>query len=474
MSRFLRSSVEHQGTVRFAPTALIVLAVTSTRADTIYVPDDHATIQAAISAISDGDVVIIRDGLYTGEGNKNLNFGGKAITVRSENGPENCVIDCEGEGRGFTFHWGETKAAIVEGLTISNARKPSWYDDGGGIACFNSSPTIVNCRIAGNSAGQGGGIFCSGSSPAIVNCVITRNSAKNGGGGIYCGDNCDPTITNCTIIGNYITTDSGAHASGGAVYVHWDSKPTITNCILWGNQDGIQAASGSELTVTYSAVQDGFPGNGNIDAYPMFADPEGPDDDPDTWEDNNYHLGVRSPCIDAGDNTTVLAHTLDLDADGDSSELLSFELAGNPRFIDDPETPDTGNGAPPIVDMGAYEFSFSPGDFDGDGVPNDQDNCPTIVNPDQDDHDGDGVGDECDNCADLANSSQTDIDADGVGDACDPVVPPEEEQPPDQPSPESSQPLCGAGVAACGTAGMINWLLMVSGLMVMRRGCRRF
>ena len=444
MSRFLGPSVGDQEMISFALTALVVLAVTSTRADTIYVPDDQPTIQAAISAASEGDVVIIRDGIYTGEGNKNLNFGGKPITVRSENGPENCVIDCEGDGRGFTFHWGETKAAVVEGLTICHGSKT--YDaGGGGIACFNSSPTIVNCMIAGNWGHYGGGILCSDSNPTIVDCVITRNGCYVGGG-IYCDRDSKPTIANCTIIGNYTSAD------GGAVYV-WNSNPTIINCIVWGNQDGIHVSgSGGSPTIMYSDVQGGFPGDGNIDAYPIFVDPEGPDDDPDTWEDNNYRLAAGSPCIDAGDNTTVPPDSLDLDGDGDMGEPVPFDFDGSPRFVDDPETDDTGNGTPPIVDVGAYEFS--PGDLDGDGVPDDEDNCPTLANPDQEDG-----------------------DCDGFGDACDPVVPPEEEQPPEeaseQPTPDSPPPLCGAGAAPCGTAGMINCLLMVSGLMVMRRGCRR-
>ena len=108
----------------------------------------------------------------------------------------------------------------------------------------------------------------------------------------------------------------------------------------------------------------------NIDADPLFVDPDGPDDDPNTWEDNDYRLAPGSPCIDASDNTAVPLDTLDLDGDGDTDERTPFDLDGNPRFVQDPFTDDTGVPDPPryrhIVDMGAYEFQFCFGDLDDD------------------------------------------------------------------------------------------------------------
>ena len=91
---------------------------------TIHVPGDYSTIQAGIDAAAVGDTVLVTDGTYTGQGNRDLDFEGKAITVQSENGPNNCIINCEGswdaERQGFYFHSGETNSSVVRGLTIRN------------------------------------------------------------------------------------------------------------------------------------------------------------------------------------------------------------------------------------------------------------------------------------------------------------------------------------------------------------------
>ncbi len=128
----------------------------------------------------------------------------------------------------------------------------------------------------------------------------------------------------------------------------------VTNSIAWGNAAGlgtpeeqqIQVIAGAgDLDIDYSDVQGwtgAFGGVGNIGSNPLFVDADGPDNDPGTVDDN-LRLLAGSPCIDAADNSAV-------------PQDITTDLDGNPRFVDDPSTPDSGNGVPPIVDMGAYEF----------------------------------------------------------------------------------------------------------------------
>jgi hypothetical protein len=99
----------------------------------------------------DGDTVLVADGTYTGWRNRNLNFGGKAIVVMSENGPENCIIDCSHYGRGFLFNSGETETSVVQGFTITNGTDGETIGShGGAIKCAFSSPTIRDNIIINN------------------------------------------------------------------------------------------------------------------------------------------------------------------------------------------------------------------------------------------------------------------------------------------------------------------------------------
>jgi len=193
---------------------LLALGGTAVAQQLIYVDDDDPadfkTIQAAIDDAKDGDVVVVKPGTYTGDGNRDIDFKGKAITVRSENGPENCVIDCDGTEsdphRGFYFHNGEGVDSVVQGFTITNGygQKEQFGDYlwsfGGGIYCIGSGPSISNCIITGNSAIQGAGIFAwKNSSIKISNCSIKGNLGR---GGIYCWRNTTTTIIDCVISSN--------------------------------------------------------------------------------------------------------------------------------------------------------------------------------------------------------------------------------------------------------------------------------
>jgi len=144
---------------------------------------------------------------------------------------------------------------------------------------------------------------------------------------------------------------------GAAIESNQSSRATLKNCIVWGN-DGDEL-TGSGYSVSYSDIEGGWPGTGNIDEDPLFADAE-------------LRLSVGSPCLDGGNNTAVPADTADIDGDGDTSERTPLDLDGNPRFVNDPPKPDNGVADPPdypyIVDMGAYELDYVYGDIDGSGT----------------------------------------------------------------------------------------------------------
>ncbi|HVP12004.1 MAG TPA: right-handed parallel beta-helix repeat-containing protein [Phycisphaerae bacterium] len=235
---------------------------------------------------------------------------------------------------------------------------------GGGMDCLLlSSPMLTNCVITDNHATcRGGGVRCDQSSPTLTNCLICGNAATGVGGGVSCESDSLPTLTNCTVAGNM------ADAGGGLACSEY-ANPSLTNCILWGDTPQEVYLDSSTLTMTYCDVQGGWSGVGNINADPLFADPDGLDNDPSTGQDNDYHLSLGSPCIDAGDNAAVPLDTLDLDGDGDTTEPLPFDLGGHVRLVDNPAAPDTGAGWPPIVDMGAYEYqgTLPVGDMDCDG-----------------------------------------------------------------------------------------------------------
>ncbi|MHC4500975.1 MAG: right-handed parallel beta-helix repeat-containing protein, partial [Planctomycetota bacterium] len=209
---------------------------------------DFDNIQAAIDDSNDGDIIYVFPGTYTGSDNRDIDYGGRAITVTSV-APEDpyivaiTVIDCEGAGRGFYFQNGEDANSILDGLTITNG----YADFGGAIRC-SSSPTISNCIIKDNTAtAEGGGVYgCSGS---ITKCTITGNSAVQDGGGLaecYRVSNCsisnnsalrgggiwcnefDPILTGCEFSWN-------SASNGGGLSCMYGSNPTLANCAFVQN-----------------------------------------------------------------------------------------------------------------------------------------------------------------------------------------------------------------------------------------------
>jgi len=201
---------------------------------------------------------------------------GKAIGSN----PDNC---------GGAIHCSYSSDILIENCLIT---KNSAELFGGGININNSSPVLTGVTISRNSSGiDGGGINCYSSNPVLTNVIICKNTATFWGGAIMCHDS-DPVLFNSTISGNT--------AENGGSFFCYLSALTIMNCILWNNiPEEIFLYSGS-VAATYSDIQGGWIGTGNIDADPLFAD-TGNNDYNLTWANYPIDDGTKSPCIDSGD-----------------------------------------------------------------------------------------------------------------------------------------------------------------------------
>ena len=293
-------------------------------------PADYSTIQAAIDVSVNGDEVVVSEGTYSGAGNIEIDFGGRAIVLRSQSGPAQTVISV-GSGHGFYFHSGEGANSILDGFTIANG----YVGTGAGIFIENTSPTIKNCIIrdctstdyswpgSGGSLSGSSAFFCYGGSSQIINCVICDNTGKDWGAGLsLIGSN--QTVINCTITGNRTSTaNAGVFTMGGN-----ESRPVFISSIIWGNTrfDG----HGSDIGTGYfdHCNIGHLPGGsetytGLISADPLFT--------------NGYHLMPNSPCIDAGTDGGVYT-----------------DIEGNPRPFDVQDI--DNNGSLPDFDIGAYEY----------------------------------------------------------------------------------------------------------------------
>jgi hypothetical protein len=401
-------------------------AVTGARGEIIRVPDDERTIQAAVDAAVDGDVVIVNDGIHVGPGNRDVDFGGRAISVRSVNGPDQCVIDAEGVGRVFIFVSGETRSSIVEGFTLRNGDA----NNGGAVLCdAGSSPTLRNCVFVDNRAQEwGGAIACGLDSDALLDhCVFTANKALLGGA--IAGNFSDMTVTDCKFMGNVAAEAPGLDAAGGAMIL-WRCYPAISKCVFRGNRtdgaggaihchksnirmescllyDNVGRWGGGYFGDMFSiprimmstfignvATEDGggYYGThygpligscilrGNVAIWgqgdQVFGNPQVIHSDVEDGWLGTGNIDIDPRFIDAaGGDFRLGADSPCIDAGHNwaSAGVSGVDLDGNPRFADEPGTADTGCGIPVVVDMGAYEFPGDPyavklGDIDADGV----------------------------------------------------------------------------------------------------------
>ncbi len=321
-------------------------------AATINVPADQPTIQAGVNAAAAGDLVLLAPGLYFGDGNRDIDFGGKDLVVMSRDDDyTTCIIDCQGyngnEHRGFLFQSGESPAARVQGLTITGG----WtdygdgllnQDGGGGLLCIGgASPTIVRCRFTDCGSASGGGAIAAGNANLnVVDCWIDHCYSDYNGGAIYAGSGQTAMISGCTIVENgFMGINLGSNTAtvhdcviaghvgwgislyrGASVFnstianngsgIDFQVAGTIQNCLIAFNDVAFGDylafyLSLSEASMVYTDVfgndeLSGYldyqftPGtNGNIAADPLFCDPG-------NWD---YHLAPDSPCLDTFSGT---------------------------------------------------------------------------------------------------------------------------------------------------------------------------
>lgn len=240
----------------------VVLCVVSVGSAATYVVDpngsrDFTTIQAAIDANGtvDGSTIIVMPGTYT----EHIALKGKAITLRSSDPNDAAVVSATiinggGTGRCITFNSGEDANTVVNGFVITGGYSAGSYPNGfgGGIFCYGSSPTILNCSISTNSvdsSAMGGGMGCdAGSSPTLRNCSFTGNSAGEGGAAVSIFDS-NMTFKNCNFSNN-----SSSNGGGGISSFYGNNDVTVTDCSFTGNSamngGGIFTANINNLTVT--------------------------------------------------------------------------------------------------------------------------------------------------------------------------------------------------------------------------------
>jgi len=265
----------------------------------------------------------------------------------------------------FTDNSGTVGGAILTGVSVVTLDACTFDRNSavrlGGALYATTDFSVTNCRFTRNVARQRGGAVYANQGQTdgegvprtrFQNCLFLDNLAMNGGAA-FVGDPAGPVaagkvaFSGCTFLGN------GALVNGGAIGTFMalnDVLVDVHNSILWGNRSSGAVSLGGNPThyrsVGWSIVEGGWSGPGIVDADPLFTDEAA----------RIVTLRPGSPAIDAGANDRVLRDLNDLDGDDDLVERTPLDLAGGARRLDDPQTPDTGAGPAPVVDMGAYEF----------------------------------------------------------------------------------------------------------------------
>jgi len=198
----------------------------------IVVPSAQApTIQAGVDLAPNFFEVLLADGTLIGPGNKNVDLGGKAVVVRSMNGPEHCVIDLQNDGRAFLFDSYEGRDTVIEGITVVRGQtscRGCQSGGGGAIRIVSASPTLRGMHFVDNFAGSGGGAIAvvGASAPLIEHCRFVANS----GGAIRSESSQMPEVISCDFVSNL-----GAALDGGGGAIGSLGPIEVVDCRFLGN-----------------------------------------------------------------------------------------------------------------------------------------------------------------------------------------------------------------------------------------------
>ncbi len=277
----------------------------------------------------------VRNCVFTG--NTAINRGGGMYNK----GGSPAISDCTFTGNAADVRGGGVYNSGAGSPTVTRcvfSANTAGFNGAGLDNFIDSTATVTDCAFVGNAAAHaGGGMDNLLSSVTVTHCIFIGNTAGYQGGAVF-NNGGSVSLTNCTF------SDNSAVDSGGMLGSTSGATAAITNCVIWGSTPGPIAENvPGNSTVSFSDIEGGWAGTGNIDADPLFADADG-------------RLSPGSPAIDAA---------------GDTGPGAATDFDGNPRFIDDPLTADTATNTCHL-DMGAFEFqqgvvSCCTGDVDGNG-----------------------------------------------------------------------------------------------------------
>jgi hypothetical protein len=272
--------------------------------------------------------------------------GGGTAVISESSGPTTML-------RGFTIKNGSSSTTNGGGgaqLTGSSAKFVQCIFENNQATMFGAAvsidasegPEFINCIFRNNGTGTdknnvqplaGGAVFLRSGSPKFTNCLFYNNKA--GEGSVLASTAGTALFVNCTIANNHALV-----GYGGAIFDQ-DANVTIKNSILWGNTsitggDQVFNFPDKVSQITYSSIQGGWAGTGNLSTDPLFV------------SSTDFRLQTNTPCDNVGSNAAIPTDVADLDWDGNIQENLPIDLAGNARQN-------------VVVDLGAYEVAFTGG-----------------------------------------------------------------------------------------------------------------